>query len=401
MQHASRPPLRRLTHALTGLALLASGWCHAQTGALPQDRQQGRQYDRQLQAIRQALLEATVETTPTQVISSSWIDSSGVLRETHEFNSKAEVRGVRLVPPEEESSQPPKVSVDVLPWGWRHDAKAGQSCGPAPRTWRLPLRVNTPQATGVAGPQQAASQALLTRVEQHTLAALQRSQRWTPAPAAPVRSTSGNTYLNALARPATAAAAPASAGWQLTLLLEAQAQSPNAPVAWVENATGVALPSLLPPAPIQWTLHLTLHNTAHGAGTAASWQQAIPIRADAERLMEHPTQWLSSIDSTLAPQLAAWVEGIDKQLQCEPTPFVVRQQANALVLQAGMGSGLRTGDRVLLMHPGWVPSRVLDPRAADHMALAEVVRIAPQQTDLRQLAGPPLPVGSDWVALPL
>ena len=80
---------------------------------------------------------------------------------------------------------------------------------------------------------------------------------------------------------------------------------------------------------------------------------------------------------------------------------VVRQQANALVLQAGMGSGLRTGDRVLLMHPGWVPSRVLDPRAADHMALAEVVRIAPQQTDLRQLAGPPLPVGSDWVALPL
>ena len=83
----------------------------------------------------------------------------------------AEVRGVRLVPPEEESSQPPKVSVDVLPWGWRHDAKAGQSCAPAPRAWRLPLRVNTPQATGVAGPQQAASQALLTRVEQHTLAA--------------------------------------------------------------------------------------------------------------------------------------------------------------------------------------------------------------------------------------
>ena len=394
MQPASRPPLRRLTHALTGLALLASGWCHAQTGA---SSAQDKQHDKQLQAIRQALLEATLETTPTQVISSSWIDSAGVLRETHEFNSKAEVRGVRLVPTEE-SSKTARVSVDVLPWGWRHDAKAGQGCAPAPRTWRLPLRVSSRLATGVAGPQQAASQALLKRVDQHMLAALQRSQRWTASMTAPAQPASGKTYLSTLTR---AAEAPASAGWQLTLLLEALAPTPNAPVAWMENTTGVALPSVLPPAPWQWTLHLALHNTAHTAGAGARWQQDIPIRGDAERLMEHPTQWLSTVDNTLAPQLAAWVEGIDKQLQCEPTPFVVRQQGGALLLQAGQGSGLRTGDRVLLMHPGWVPSRMLDPRAADHMALAEVVRIAPQQTDLRQLAGPPLPVGSDWVALPL
>lgn len=389
-----RPMLRLLQLTLFGLSLLASGMALAQNRA-------PTPYDKQLQAIRQALLEATLETTPTQVFSSSWIDNMGVLRETHEFNSKAEVRGVRMVSPEEESSKQAKVSVEVLPWGWRHDAKAGQTCTPAPRAWRLPLQVTTRLAAIVAGPQQAANQALLKRVEQHMLAALQRSQRWTTAPAVSAQRPSGNTYLNTLSRPANSATTPVSAGWQLTLLLEALAPPPNAAVAaWVENATGVALPTLLPPAPVQWTLHLALQNTAQGPGTA-SWQQDIPLRADIERLMEHPTQWLSSIDAALAPQLAAWVESIDKQLQCEPTPFAVRHTGQSLLMQAGQGSGLRAGDRVLLMQPGWVPSRLLDARATDHMALAEVVRVAPQHTDLRQLAGPPLPPGSDWVALPL
>jgi hypothetical protein len=199
---------------------------------------------------------------------------------------------------------------------------------------------------------------------------------------------SGNTSLNALAKPV---APPASGGWQLNLLIEAQAPSANAPVAWLENNTGLSLSS----APWQWTLRMSLRNSAQTGGAATHWQHALPIRVDADKLAEHPTQWLSGIDSTLPPQLHAWLESIDKQLHCEPTPFAVRHTGQSLLLQAGQGSGLRPGDRLLLMQPGWVPSRMLDARAADHMALAEVVR------DLRQLAGPPLPAGSDWVALPL
>lgn len=384
MHPTLRPLLRCLTPVLTGLVLLSGGATFAQSST---------PYDKQLQAIRQALLEATLETTPTQVVSSSWIDSKGVLRETHEFNSKAEVRGVRLISPEEDSQKPAKVSVDVLPWGWRHDAKAGQSCTPAPRNWRLPLRVNATLAQGVAGPQLASSQALLRRMEQQIQATLQRSQRWTPAATAPTAPS--NTYLNALSKPALV---PSNSGWQLTLVLEPQAQAVSAPVAWVQQSTGL---SILPTAPWQWTLHLSLHNSAHAPGVGARWQQDMALSVDADKMAEHPTQWLSTAENTLAPQLAAWMEGIDKQLQCEPTPFVVHSQAQALVLQAGLGSGLRPGDRVLLMQPGWVPTRVLDPRAADHMALAEVVRVAPQHTNLRQLAGPPLPLGSEWVALPL
>ena len=88
-------------------------------------------------------------------------------------------------------------------------------------------------------------------------------------------------------------------------------------------------------------------------------------------------------------------------MRCEPTPFVVRQDAEGLRLLASQGSGLRVGDRVLIMQPGWVPGRLLDPRVADHMALAEVIRTGPRHADIRQLAGPPVQSGNDWVALPL
>jgi hypothetical protein len=379
---------RPMRSVLAALALLASSWAVAQSHNAPSP------YDKQLQTIRQALLEATLETTPTQVISSSWIDNMGVLRETHEFNSKAEVRGVRWLAPAEENSQAAKVSVDVLPWGWRHDPKAGQSCAPAPRIWRLPLRVSTELAAGVSGPQQAASLALSQRVEQNMLAALQRSQRWTAMPVVAPEQASGNTYLNALAKTATT---PASAGWQLNLHIEAQAPGANAPATWLENTTGLSLSS----AAWHWNVRMSLRHSGQTGGATTGWQQTMPVRVEADKLAEHPTQWLSGMDSTLAPQLHAWLESIDKQLHCEPTPFTVRHTGQVLLLQAGQGSGLRPGDRVLLMQPGWVPSRMLDARAADHMALAEVVRVAPMHTDLRQLAGPPLPAGSEWVALPL
>ena len=64
LQGQRQRPLRLV---LAALSLLASSWALAQNHNTPSP------YDKQLQTIRQALLEATLETTPTQVISSSWI----------------------------------------------------------------------------------------------------------------------------------------------------------------------------------------------------------------------------------------------------------------------------------------------------------------------------------------
>lgn len=355
-------------------------------------------HEQQLQAIRQALIEATIQ-APTQVIASSWIDDMGALRESHQFNSKAEVRSVRLLPfdaPEPKQAAP-RASADVLPWGWRHDPQTQNSCSPAPRAWRSPLVLSSQRAAGFPGPQQSASQALLQATVAHAQQALQQGVRWD------VRTSSVTERINYL-RSLSAPAREDSAPWQLDIRLEPQ--GPGTRTTTQDTTTvsdGKSEVRWIGDQPWIWLLRLSLtQNSGHAQGNSTSWQQEFRIAVDLEKLAEHPGQWRTPIEAALNTRVTAWLAGIERQLQCEPVQFVVRSQTGGVLqLMAGAGSGLRPGDRVLIMQPGWVPSRMLDPRAADHLALAEVVRLSSGHTDIRQLAGPPLPIGSDWVALPL
>ena len=350
-------------------------------------------HEQQLAAIRQALIDATLE-APTQVVSTSWIDHMGVLREDHQFNSKAEVRGVRLFSfgKDEAAEARPKVSADVLPWAWRQDPAAGEHCAAAPRSWRLPLHISAELASGFSGPQRAAAQGLLQGVEGQVHALVRQGTRWTPAESA-VRP--GNTYLQALSAPAT----DGGSGWQLGLKLVADAArlAPGAP----SLQTGAGGIDFFGPAPWVWTLQLSLHNTAGQATPDLRWEQSYRIPLDIGTLAEHPSRWRAPLEAELTQRLAVWLQGVEARLRCEPTPFLVRQDASGMRLAAGQDSGLRSGDRVLIMQPGWVPGRLLDPRVTDHLALAEVVRTGRKNTEIRQLAGPPLAPGNDWVALPL
>ena len=357
-------------------------------------------HEQELQAIRQALIEATVQ-APMQVIASSWLDDMGALRESHQFNAKAEVRSVRLLPLPSDTadakSAAPRASADVLPWGWRNDPQTQNSCGPAPRVWRSPLVLSAQRTNGFPGAQQAASQALLQATRAQAMQALAQGARWSPRERA---ASERNPYLQAL----TAPPRDDSAAWQLDIRLESQGPVGRTPVADMtvagDGGTGPVWP--VGQAWI-WVLRLTLSPNGGGAqGNSTSWQQEFRITVDTEKIAEHPAQWRAPIEAALGARVSAWLANIERQLQCEPVQFVVRHQpGGVLQLMAGAGSGLRPGDRVLIMQPGWVPSRMLDPRAADHLALAEVVRLGPGHTDIRQLAGPPLPMGSDWVALPL
>jgi hypothetical protein len=44
---------------------------------------------------------------------------------------------------------------------------------------------------------------------------------------------------------------------------------------------------------------------------------------------------------------------------------------------------------------------MLEPGATEHLALAQVVKVGPDRSELQQLAGPPLAAQGHWVALPL
>jgi hypothetical protein len=80
---------------------------------------------------------------------------------------------------------------------------------------------------------------------------------------------------------------------------------------------------------------------------------------------------------------------------------VRRSTTQGLQLQAGLESGLRPGDRVLLMNPIHIPSQMLEPGATQHLALAQVIKVGSDRTELQQLAGPALSAQGHWMALPL
>ena len=360
----------------------------AGNAAAPQVAGPAQEHERQLQAIRQALLEATMD-RPTRVISSAWVDGDGVLHESAHFHSQAEVQGVRVLS-YIQGDEPPTATVDatVLPWGLRQSRAADGSCQSPPKAWRLPMTLQTRLEGGFSGAQQQASQWLLQTASQFWSARLSESRRWQGQEGARPAS---NTYTQMLS-----GSGEASAGWVAELSMSPQPAPQEQALPWTQRMPWVA------PA-WRWSLNLTVgRRTSPEQPIQPVWTASKSVSLPIPEITNQRTAVLSRMQQELALQVGQWIQTLEHTQQCEPLQFaVLRQTGSQLMLQAGQGSGLRPGDRVLLMNPAHVPSRVLEAGASQHLALAEVVRIGRHQTELQQLAGPALPANGQWVALPL
>lgn len=347
-----------------------------------------QEHERQLQAIRQALLEATMD-RPTRVISSAWVDGDGVLHESAHFHSQAEVQGVRVLS-YIQGDEPPTAKVDaqVLPWGLRQTRAADGSCQSPPHAWRLPMTLQTRVDSGFSGAQQHASQWLLHAASQTWSERLSASKRWQGQESA---RPAANTYAQMLS-----GSGEASAGWVAELSLSPQPAPEDQALPWLQRMPWTA------PA-WRWSLNLTVgRRTSPDLPIQPIWTARQSLSIPIADITNQPTAVLSKMQQAVAQKVGDWIQTLEQDKQCDPLQFaVLRQAGSQLMLQAGQGSGLRPGDRVLLMNPAHVPSRVLEPGATQHLALAEVVRIGRHQTELQQLAGPSLPAHGQWVALPL
>lgn len=352
------------------------------------------QNDAQLEAIRQAILDATLE-RPTRVISSAWVDDKGALHESAHFHSEAQVRGVRILSYVQGDEPQTRVSAEVLPWGWRA-AGADNGCAAAPRPWRLPLQVHSLRPDGFSGAQQFASQTILGLAQQSWTQHLQSSQRWRAHaqssawdPSDPLAS--GEAYLRVLTGQTTE-----HSGWTAELSLLPHA--PEVQRTWSDRL------SLGPAQPLwHWTLSLRLgQRDSPAAPMAVQWQVSQVLSVSPSHMANNPSAWAQRMQGQLQAQLHSWVAQLDKHTECAPIQFHVRRQgAQELQLQAGADSGLRPGDRVLLIHPSQVPSRMLEAGIAQHLALAEVISVGPRSAALQALAGPALSSPGPWLALPL
>lgn len=348
-----------------------------------------KQHEAQLSAIRQAILQATID-RPTRVLSSAWIDDKGALHESAHFQSEAQVRGVRVLSYlQDEQDTTPQVSAEVLPWGWREAKNKATECKAPPRPWRLPLTLETRVDGAFTGAQQFASQTLLSVVSQTWTYKMQASQRWrTQVKATPPE----NTYMRVLTGPSDS-----PTGWTAELVLQPHAPDEGFTVrkAWHTLNQNEA--------DWRWTLSFTLGERHSSTGPIEPrWQIQQVIAIDPLVASQNPSAWVQGLKDQLQHQMQAWVQQLDKRSECEPVQFHVRRSGTeSLQLQAGFESGLRTGDRVLLMNPAHIPSQMLEPGATQHLALAQVVKVGPAHTELQQLAGPALAAPGHWMALPL
>ena len=100
--------------------------------------------------------------------------------------------------------------------------------------------------------------------------------------------------------------------------------------------------------------------------------------------------------------LARWVAEADAVAVCEPPRFPLQRAAtDRWDVPVGQGSGLRVGQRLLIADAQRALARPLEEGALDHLGLAEVWRVSERRAELRQIAGPPIPAGGDWIAFPL
>jgi hypothetical protein len=339
-----------------------------------------------LAAIRQAILNATLD-RPTRVISTAWVDQQGALHESAHFHSEAKVSGVRILSYLPGDESPAQISADVLPWGYRPN-QADKTCRPAPRAWRLPLLARTHMAEGFSGPQLFASQMLLNMANDTWHQRMQQSPRWR-VQAATV--SSANSYLRALS-----SSEEARSTWVADLSLKPH--GPATPSSWTDRLN----PQDKTPV-WRWTLTLSLGKDPAQAGPSpALWQAEHTFSIDPSQMANRPSLWQQQLQTEIQTQVNKWVSQLEKRTECEPVQFqVVREGTESFQLQAGTGSGLRPGDRVLLIDPAHVPSRMLEAGVAQHLALAQVVKVGHHRSELLQLAGPRLPQQGAWLALPL
>ena len=381
---------------IKGLALtLAVGSVLAQTGA-PTPRG-AEDPELQLQAIKTALL-AAVDKAPTRVLSTAWVDAKGSLHENTVYNTDVRVQGVRVLSylRGETETQEQKVqrlaTHVVLPPHLRKPSPDKACPAPGSVRWRMPLVIEPVIHSGAGALGHAVGLWLSTRIDQLTLDLGARSARWyaVRATAGAPPQWQGAYWQTFLGRPLQ------EPDWRLRIrLMPAVAEAPNPTVAaltpeWVR----AWLPAEPPPA---WLLQMTL--SQDDRDPVWQWQTRFD---DGHPQAGHAAAVALQALSDQLPQALAQ---LDRETECVAVQYALRPlpQAGGTVwtLAAGEGSRLQVGDRVLVFDRQSLPSRLYEPESMRRVALAEITRAGGRHAELRQLAGPPLPLNGDWVAFPM
>lgn len=314
-----------------------------------------------LEAIRQSLLQRSME-GPTEVRTAAFIDGSGVLREASSFVTGMEVRGIRVLAYGRDMDDVRMDSKPLPLGGCRVPPKMGAWHQMA---WQLSYSNHMPVAF------QYEAQQLAFQFKQHAFQASQNASLWRLTE----RQTTGDRY-------------------EQLLVGQGEQNIPWLLKVHIAPSRAASLPRVTA-YDVRWEL------SAKG--------QTSSLFVGEEKIHIDQPQQVATSSRPLPPVVVAevqaavqsFVQGMERQLSCRVPQFeVLKVRTDTLRIAGGLKSGLKPGTQMVITDKQQLPSRALEPKAFDSLAMAEVVSVSDYYAELKMKTASKAAVTAQWIAIP-
>jgi hypothetical protein len=321
--------------------------------------------EERLDAIRQALVMRAME-GPTEVRASAFIDGRGVLREASSFVTGMEVRGIRVMAYGRDMDAPAKGGISI------DSSKPLPPNGCQPKTKSTVWHQLTWELATVQMPvaYQYEAQQIEFQLRKMAFAAGHQSGVWRLNE----RKSSGDTYERLLV-----GQGEQNVPWHLKVSISPSRDSAN----YINT----------------YDIHWELVSRTQG-GTLFETDQKITINQP--QLVPASSRPLEPlVIAQIQSAVQYMVQGMERVLSCRVPQFEVLKVRNDLVrIAGGSGSGLKVGASMVLTDKQQLPSRALEPRAFDSLAMAEVVSVSEFSAELKLKTSAKISATSQWMAVP-
>ena len=420
--------LRSMGWCLSVLSLSgASTWAQNLPAPSPKEESQAKATltaQERLDAIRHSLVEASLQ-TPTKVLSTSWLDNNGSLRETSSFKNGMQVNSLRVLSYDRDEAGQPKAKLQLeeaaaslkqqtrqgLKAIWQSftnalqlkqlgseqnktlfSEKANQLSSDPNKSCGKQLKVGLRHVMGVdvwvdASNPSALSSAVYQLMDEHLTSSNPHggAQNWRMK-VNDTQPSMANT-LTAYERALTSNK-PEQLPWHARFAMKTE-MLPAAGLLGLNGAKGpgMAVSLLLQVSPRE--------------GQKGVFQEMLTLNLELEVDKWKASKLHAESHALLTQQFQQWKSSLSQLVACEAiTPTVTEVQTESIRINAGSESGVRKGDEWLVADPAKFPSQLVGKDGASQMLLAKVETVSPYQSVLTIVAGPAQSAQPQWRAWP-
>ena len=382
-----------------------------------------------LDAIRHSLVEASLQ-TPTKVLSTSWLDNNGSLRETSSFKNGMQVNSLRVLSYNRDEAGQPKAQLQIEEPATSLKQQTHQGLKSVWQSFTSALQLK-----------QLGSERNKTLISENSNQLSSDPNKKPPAPICGKQLKVGLRHVMGLDVWVDSSTPYALSGAVYKLMGEHLTSSNPQGVAqnWRMTVNDIQ-PSMAntmtsyermltsnKPEQMPWHARFAMKtemlpapgleglNGAKGPGVAVNlllqvspregqkgvFQEMVTLNLELEVDKWKAAKLSAESYAILAQQFELWKSSLSQLVACEGiTPTVTEVKPEFIRINAGSESGVRIGDEWLVADPAKFPSQLVGQDGASQMLLAKVESVLPYHSVLTIVAGSAQSAQAQWRAWP-